>query len=168
VPTLPIPNNTELTLKEIDPNANASSPLSNSGMPSRDYILKVACLCGAKEIAEFLMRDLKIEYSSQRYEYILGYASFLHEHSEVSQNWAIEIAKKIAGTIDSNEVHAEKYMKKVNLLATKTSFIDDLEAILTAQRPNEQILPNAKDMPQGSNQQDGKSRSPGRGHGKSK
>lgn len=51
-------------------------------------LLAIACLCGSRQIAEFLLNELKQNYLSQKYEFILGYVT-----ASPNLEWAKEIAR---------------------------------------------------------------------------
>lgn len=60
--------------------------------------LKQACLCGSKQIAEWLLAQQNATYTSEAYEYILSYVTWIKDkcHNEWAEEiiQAFEIARK--------------------------------------------------------------------------
>ena len=88
----------------------------------RNY-LDIACLCGSKNIADFLLTQLKVEYSTPGYELLLGYIA-----SSMNGGWAIEAADHMAkkGTVMPKNVYG---------LASNDHVIDEILKIFAKYNP---------------------------------
>lgn len=64
------------------------------------YDLKLACLCGSRSIAEFLLKKLNANYTSDGFEFVLSYAA-----ASMNKDWVLDIANVMKGRTISSDLY---------------------------------------------------------------